>query len=271
MGITKQGLIAVLTNFREEGAIRPEVRSRGSMVNAFLTQPNDQFDSTADFVRHLVNNDEGLKGVGGFSLVCGRVREPLAVISNRTPSLEGTTWVLKDKGETAGLSNTAFADRSWTKVTHGKELLQSVIENNVQHSRDGEEQERQQGLIEKLFEVLSIDTLPKRPANSADWECYVKEFRNSIFIPAVGGETMDGASAEDLAAARTAQKTQGAKPGSDGMSGVYGTQKQSVVLVSNQGHVTFVERTLYDDGARPMDQNAGDRCFEFDIEGWVVK
>ena len=271
MGVSKQGLVAVLTNFREEGAIHPETRSRGSMVNAFLTQTKGQFDSTADFVKHLVDDGDGLKGVGGFSLVCGRVGEPLAVISNRTPSVKGTTWVLKNRGETIGLSNAAFADCSWTKVTRGKDLLQSAIEKDFECSEYDRLQRKQPGFVENLFGVLSIDTLPKRSAKVAGWESYVREFRNSIFIPAVGGEAVEGANAEDLAAAQTSQKTEGGKVGIDGMSGLYGTQKQSVVLVSNQGHVTFMERTLYDDDARPMNEDAKERRFEFDIEEWGVE
>ena len=263
MGVTKGGLIAVLTNFREEAPVDPEARSRGAMVNAFLTQPAGQFDSTADFVKHLVEDDEGLEGVGGFSLVCGKIGEPLAVISNRTPSVEGTTWIMKEAGETVGLSNAAFADRTWTKVTRGEEMLKAAIAEDAQKNR----KEQPQGFIERLFGILSNDTLPRSPAGGAGLAGYLKELRNSIFIPAIGGEATRDASAEDLAAARGGQISQGGKPGSDGLSGVYGTQKQSVLLVSHQGHFTFVERTLYDGDARPTEGAARERSFEFDIEG----
>ena len=270
MGVTKQGLLAVLTNFREEGDIHPEARSRGAMVNAFLTQREGQYDSTADFVRHLVNDNEGLKGVGGFSLVCGRVGEPLAVISNRTPSVEGTTWILQGRGESIGLSNTAFADGSWTKVNRGKELLQSVIDEDVRHSKDYKQDDKcEEGLIEKCFELLSTDTLPKFTTENAGVESYIKEFRNSIFIPAIGGEDVSETRADQLAAGHTGHKAQDGTPAGDGMSGMYGTQKQSVVLVSNQGHVTFVERTLYSDDAKVTCGEERERWFEFDIEGWT--
>ena len=62
------------------------------MVNAFLRAAPDTAESTEEFVKHLVSN-EGVKGVGGFSLVCGKIGEPLAVVSNRTPDVEGVTWI----------------------------------------------------------------------------------------------------------------------------------------------------------------------------------
>ena len=243
-------------------------RSRGAMVNAFLTQPADKFPSTAAFVENLVSGDEGLKGVGGFSLVCGKVGEPLAVVSNQTASAKGTTWVMEGTGETVGLSNAAFGDRSWPKVSEGQKLLTDVIK---QHARSNGKS--QSDLIDALFGVLSTDTLPKRPtlgSGKTEWESFARELRNSIFIPAIGGEGMDGVSAEELAAARGGQQFHGGAMGSDGLSGMYGTQKQSVILVSHQGHVDFIERTLYDEDARATEKKERDRSFEFDIEGWKM-
>ena len=47
---------------------------------------------------------------------------------------------------------------------------------------------------------------------------------------------------------------------------VYGTQKQTIILVDQQGRVTFVERTLWDERAERVEPGKGDRWFEFDIE-----
>ena len=268
MGVTSAGLIAVLTNFREDTEPSPEARSRGAMVNAFLTQATEQVDCTADFVKHLVEDGEGLKGVGGFSLVCGKVGEPLAIISNRTPSVEGTTWIMRQRGETVGLSNAAFADRTWTKVTRGEEMLKTLVEEDAKMVQS---QRSISGLLDKLFVLLSDDTLPRRSADEeGSMVTYLKELRNSIFIPVIGGEVTRSAKADELAAARSSQQAlhEGKVGGNEGTSPVYGTQKQSVVLVSNRGHVTFVERSLYDDDARPIAEEERDRRFEFDIEGW---
>ncbi len=264
LGVTKQGRIAVLTNFREEGAIQLEARSRGAMVNAFLSQPANSPDGTENFIESLVKG-EGLKGVGGFSLVCGRVGEPLAVISNRTPSVERVTWIAGDQEKTIGLSNAAFADRSWPKVLDGEKLLSSAIRESIaSHASKA-------SFIEDMFKLLSVDTLPTR-SSGMGWNSHVKELRNSIFIPAIGGDVAD-VSAEDLAAARSDQHMTTTdelrkENSEDHQSGVYGTQKQTVVLVDHRGRITFVERTLHDATGRSMTPEDRDRLFEFDVEGW---
>lgn len=233
------------------------------MVNAFLTQPGDSPKDTGNFVRELVAG-EGLKGVGGFSLVCGNVGQPLAIVSNRTPNIEDVTWIAKRRGETVGLSNAAYGDRSWPKIVNGEELMASVISQSVTRKDTKAE------LIEEMMRLLSIDTLPKRQQGEG-WEGYVNQLRHSIFIPAVRGEGMDQAPSDAIAAAKDDAHVQSvdgdkAPPQAVGMSGVYGTQIQTVVLVDHEGKVTFVERTLYDEEARPVPTEHRDRVFEFQIE-----
>ena len=235
------------------------------MVNAFLTQPAHKETTTDKFIEALTEG-EGLKGVGGFSLICGKIGEPLAVISNRTPNVASTPWIFKDGSETVGLSNSAFANSSWPKVLSGEELLSQAIEDSISHHGS------RGRLIEDLFQILSVDTLPKRPKGSV-WESYVKELRKSIFIPVIGGAGTDELSAEDLAAAKSGQQVmveddQKMRDEGDGLSGLYGTQKQTVVLVDHQGRVTFVERSLYGAGAQTVPASERDRVYEFDIQGW---
>ncbi|KAL8742200.1 MAG: hypothetical protein Q9190_005278 [Brigantiaea leucoxantha] len=262
LGITKQGRIAILTNFREEGQKMQGVRSRGAMANAFLAQDPRSTDSTTGFVKSLVESG-GVDGVGGFSLVCGKVGEPLAVVSNRTPKVEGIPWILVKAGQTEGLSNAAFQDHSWPKVTEGINLTKTTLD---QAARDRISKER---LVEMCMEILSAETLPKRDKGQG-WEVYVKELRHSILIPPIGGEGMDGERADEIAAADSEQKVYAEKDGTprfqDGMSGLYGTQKQTVILVTYDGHVTFVERTLYNEKAQKFPESLRDRWFEFDIE-----
>ena len=235
------------------------------MVNAFLNQSVHKEATTEQFIETLTEG-EGLKGVGGFSLICGKVGEPLAVISNRTPDVASTPWIFRDGGETVGLSNAAFANRSWPKVLSGEELLSQAIEDSISHHGS------QANLIENLFQLLSIDTLPKRP-KGLGWESYVKELRKSIFIPVIGGAGTDKFSAEDLAAAKSSQQVmveddQEIRDRGDGLSGLYGTQRQTVVLVGHQGRVTFVERSLYSASSKAVLASERDRVYEFDIQGW---
>ena len=232
------------------------------MVNAFLTKPPEREESTESFVTSLIQGD-GVQGVGGFSLVCGTVGEPLAVVSNRTPDVDGVIWIAGRKGETVGLSNAAFGDRSWPKVVEGEKLVEKSIHESVQS------REAKSTLTTRLFQLLSTDTLPKRERNEK-WETYVRQLRNSIFIPAIGGEGVDGLPADTIAAANRDAKTEVVERAdksqeNHNIAGIYGTQKQTVVLVDHRGQVTFVERTLYDDGGQPIPIGSADRSFEFEL------
>lgn len=233
------------------------------MVNAFLTQPGDSPKDTGKFVKGLVA-EEGLKGVGGFSLVCGNLGQPLAVISNRTPNIEEVNWVAKQRGETVGLSNGAYGDRAWPKVVKGEALMASTIAESVARKDSKAE------LIEEMMRVLSVDTLPKKQEGEG-WESYIKQLRHSIFIPPIGGEGVEQARSDSIAAAKedrhvhSVDNEKTPRPAA-GMGGVYGTQKQTVVLVDHHGKVTFVERTLYDEKAQPVPTKNRDRIFEFQIE-----
>lgn len=260
LGMTRDGRIAVLTNFREDGVIPSEAKSRGAMVTAFLTRSLEGEQGTEALVKSLV--EDGLIGMGGFSLICGRVGLPLAAISNRTPNIEGITWIL-EHFETVGLSNAAIADRTWTKVTRGEMLLKEAIEAHANSKASKET------LLGDLFEILDDDTLPRHETKH-DWESQVKELRESIFVPALGGQPVSEQSAEDLAAARSERTVstgvqQEQRSASSDTRGAYGTQKQTIILVSLAGKVTFVERTLYDTNGRPTEGGARDRYFEFEI------
>ena len=262
LGITKAGRVAVLTNFREQGQEHRGVRSRGAMANAFLIQPPNELQDTKNFVKTLVEN-EGVSGIGGFSLICGKIGEPLAVISNRTPDVKGTQWVARTPGETVGLSNAAFGNRSWPKVVEGERLLASLI------SRDTENSSGKGQLVEEMMQILSIDTLPRRRKDE-NFDSYVFQLRNSILIPVIGGEGMDGTQADSVASANNTQQIIAIDSSRTaecnlGMGGFYGTQKQTVLLVDHKGHATFVERTLYDERGRNIPEQERDLVFEFDI------
>ena len=251
LGVTKDGRVAVLTNFREEGQVVQGKRSRGAIVNAFLCQPPDSALSTEDFVQHLLG-DEGLQGVGGFSLVCGRIGKPLAVISNRTASVEGVAWVASKPGETVGLSNAAFGDRSWPKVVDGENRLDALITKSIN------EKYTKERLTEELLGLLSTDTLPKYKAED-DFETFIKELRKSIFIPVIGGDATQNSNADEIASAKSRSPVSVSTP----MSGAYGTQKQSVLLVDRHGNVTFTERSLFD--GNPLEPHVKNRVFQFNI------
>ncbi len=261
LGVTKDGRVAVLTNYREEGVQHEGAISRGAIIRAFLTDKS--LSSTGDFVKGMVASGAG-RDAGGFSLVCGRVGEPLAVMSNRAKDEDDIPWIADQAGQTVGLSNAAFGDKSWHKVAQGEKLMQNVLTESIK-AKESEDQ-----LVKRLLELLSTDTLPRK-ADDAGLETYINQLRNSIFVPAVGRKDFSGLLADEMAAARKNEKAEvlegrinGQLP--LGVSGLYGTQKQSVILFSQSGKMRFFERTLYDNDVKPIPLGDGDRDFAFGIK-----
>lgn len=257
MGVTKQGKIAVLTNFREDHCAQAVgVQSRGRIVNSWLTGPPEECQTTLDFVQKMVASPT-TKQVGGFSLLCGRVNEPLAIVSNRSTHLDQITWVATEKNQTRGLSNTRFDDRTWPKILNGEKLMERAIEDHAQTHEDEE------ALLQRLLGVLSTDSLPRLPPGT-DVEEYINHLRKSIFVPVLGQE--DGTNpAAGKAAARVEDEMKEPR-GQHYMSGPYGTQKQTILLARPDGRVRYFERTLYDQNATAVPIGTGDRSFEFHIE-----
>lgn len=285
LGITKTGNFAVLTNYREtdtHDASHPVqgTRSRGGMVTAWLTAPEEE--STQDFVHRLLEG-EGVKGVGGFSVVCGKLRkrkdssgelEPFAIISNRAGTPDDVPWIAEKRGEVYGLSNTCYEDPiAWPKVEIGKEKVLQAVEEIVTGGLGEEE------LVKKLYDVLDTNTLPI--IEGQDFEESIVHLRKSVFIPAIGQAAPPQVlpKAEDIASAEPLPNmhsiTNGEKDiqvqepsAGNGMTGIYGTQRQTIILVDWDGHVTFRERSLWDDEGNAIERGTGDMKFDFQIEGW---
>jgi uncharacterized protein with NRDE domain len=264
--VTRQGRIAVLTNYREEGeAIIIGARSRGLIPNAWLKTDPTANVSADDFARHMIEED-GVKGVGGFSLCYGFVQDVvkgakgtgkgLAIVSNRTPDVKDVIRLLGKEGETHALSNAAYGDRSWPKVVNGEAWTQKAISESVAA------QETRDQLVQRLLAVLSTDTMPRQKENE-EWDMYLNQLRHSIFVPSIGRDhleehKMPAHEVGDVVKHRAVDAT----------SGCYGTQKNIVMLVDRQGKAYYLERTLFDQDAKPIEKGKGDKTFEFQIEGW---
>ena len=251
------------------------------MVTAWLTAQNDE--TTPEFVHRLLDG-EGVKGVGGFSLLCGKLRrqkedrsdelEPLAIISNRAGSPDDVPWIADKRGEVYGLSNTCYNDPAiWPKVEKGKELLQKVVREASTAGLSEEE------LVDDLFSVLDTDTLPKQEGQ--DFEAYIYQLRKSIFIPPIGQAVplQHLPQADEIAAAKPIQNGSTVptadvklkveeRPDAAAMTGIYGTQRQTIILVDWEGHVTFRERSLWDEEGNGIERGKADVKFDFQIEGW---
>ncbi len=275
LAVTKQGRIAALTNFREEGdTFKNMGKSRGGIVNAYLTGELDE--KPQEFAKRLID-EVGVRDVGGFSLLFGELRAPgsnsgtfpgLSILSNRSASVEDLVSIATKPGEVHGLSNSHFGDTSWPKVVLGERLLQECI------SADVDSPEIEEKFIDSLFGFLSVDKLPKRRQDE-DWDTYVYHMRESILIPPT---SMNSASADEVAAAQPGRNHQIGNTGYDTPdhsrvevrpeAGGYGTQKQTVILVDKSGKVKYTERTLYNAQGIPIPNTDQNRVFEFAIEGW---
>jgi uncharacterized protein with NRDE domain len=286
LGITKTGSFAVLTNYRETNTHDAQhpvhgTRSRGGMVTAWLG--SDPKATTADSV-HTMVREGGVKGVGGFSMVCGKLQktkgsaqqiQPIAIISNRNDHVDQVPWVGGDRGEVYGLSNTAYDNPvPWPKIENGKRLVKEAIDHAIASGLSND------ALAEKLFEVLDKDTLPQHPDMSM--MDYIAELKHSIFIPSIGDEehrkAMAAATAKGKAewangdqAAAEEELVIEARPDAQNLgfeTGMYGTQRQTVITVDWEGNVVFRERALWDGNGNPLERGQSDEVFRFKIDGW---
>ncbi|KAK4495798.1 hypothetical protein PRZ48_013066 [Zasmidium cellare] len=277
LGMTKQGRIAILTNFREKGDTHVDMsKSRGGMPNAFLTVAPESEETDEEFVQRLLSY--GIHDVGGFTMIFGKLRGPvssqnghangtatngtdtkhaqmpgLALVSNRTESTKDLKRIAKTLGETHAVSNSHFGDTTWPKVVHGEKLLKQTIESSVTHGY-GEET-----LIEHLFTILCEDALPTRKKDEP-WDDYVYYMRNSIMIPPAKGAAGQQISASGGPSTPNPDQAILGKE-------AYGTTKQTVILINKQGEVTFVERTLFEDG-KAVAKEDQDRKIQFRIDEW---
>lgn len=252
----------MLTNYREEGeAIIEGARSRGLIPNAWLKSDPAANESAEAFAKRMIEED-GVKGVGGFSLCYGFVQDVvkekggMSIVSNRTPDVDGVIRLLQMKGETQALSNAAYGDRSWPKVVNGEKWTQEAIAESI---KQGESRDQ---LVQRLLRILTTDTMPRQKENE-EWDMYLNQLRHSIFVLAIGRDHLD----EHRMPAHEIGDVVKQKA-VDATSGCYGTQKNIVILVDKEGKAYYLERTLYDGDAKPVAVPGGDREFEFQIEGW---
>jgi uncharacterized protein with NRDE domain len=286
LGITKGGNFAVLTNYREtdtSDAAHPVhgTRSRGGMVTAWLGA--DPAESTEQFVHRMLDHG-GVKGVGGFSLLCGKLRkvkgenniEPLAIISNRCDHVGQVPRICGQRGSIYGLSNATYLgpdeenqESLWPKIRKGTDMLNRVV------AAASDEQE----LVASLFEILDTDDFPSN--HTMDLEEGIPLLKDSIFIPAFGGKEHQQEMA-DAQQRGTVKQTGHDSPAGEILTiaarpdeqfngfqtGLYGTQRQTIILVDWDGNVTYTERSLWDCHGNPIPRGEGDETFTFQIEGF---
>jgi len=183
LGITKQGRFAVLTNYRDIASERPERKSRGKIVNQFLT-------SNEEPVTLFEKLQQQRTEYNGFNLIAGTVDDIFHYGNNER-------HLTKLQTGTHSISNGSL-DANWPKTKKAKEMLQTY----VQHQQDIN--------IEDLFEQLNDrETAPDPLLPNTGVERDLERNLSSIFIENVPN---------------------------------YGTRVSTVILVTYNNDVTFVER-----------------------------
>lgn len=131
MGISKQGKISMVTNYRDLKNLKSVAPSRGHLVSDFLlngVKPDEYLNSI------VPRGDE----FNGFNLIVGNADE-LYYYSNYTGTVEKIPEGLH------GLSN-HLLNTAWPKVERGKQKLQPILKSNTIDPA-------------KLFEVLYDDQI----------------------------------------------------------------------------------------------------------------
>ena len=133
LGITTNGRMAAITNYRDPASLKNNAPSRGKLVSDFLLGN----ESPVDYLAML---EKRAGRYNGFNLILGQGDE-LFWFSNRGEGPEELTPGIH------GLSN-RLLDTPWPKVTRGKDALARILS------------EEKIGLSDALFEMLADRSFP---------------------------------------------------------------------------------------------------------------
>ena len=114
LGMSKEGKIGILTNFRDPKNHQKNLKSRGLLLKNFLTEDV----SIDDFIQMLKKNKDEYNG---YNILFGDISK-MVYYSNKENKIK-----VLDSG-IFGLSN-AFLDTPWPKVIIGKKLLANEVKN----------------------------------------------------------------------------------------------------------------------------------------------
>ena len=116
LAMTKEGKVALVTNYRDPQNINAHAPSRGHLVSDFLIQ--DQRPD--DYLQNISTNG---KKYNGFNLIVGHPDE-LWYYSNYKTGIENLSPGFY------GLSN-HLLETAWPKVLRGKEKLKPILSNSI--------------------------------------------------------------------------------------------------------------------------------------------
>ena len=231
--------------------------------------------------------------------------EQLAVICNRTAAGDdgvesGAHWIAGTRSETHGLSNSLFED-PWPKVLIGRQMLSETLQKSAGKSEDEfledlfsilshntmpvtQGKHSYEMEIEALRHSIFIPAFETSPETiQENGQPAVDPVTGEIAVPDIPAQltpatttsviNTDNDRTEPPAAADEKVEDYCTSPGREprlwaNPKRLYGTQKQTVILLNKHGRIKYVERTLYDNDARPVVKKYRDVVCEFNIEGW---
>jgi uncharacterized protein with NRDE domain len=112
LGVSRQGKISMITNYRDPKNIDPKAPSRGYLVSDYL-------NSALTPEQYLHDLEPRAKQYNGFNLIVGNT-EALGYLSNYRPGIEFLTPGLH------GLSN-HLLNSPWPKVETGKQKMKEIL------------------------------------------------------------------------------------------------------------------------------------------------
>lgn len=116
LGMTKEGKLSMVTNFRDPKNINPKAPSRGHLVSDYLAgeiEPDK-------YLKHLAPR---ASAYNGFNLITGTT-EKLWYLSNYSPEIKLLT------NGVYGLSN-HLLDTPWPKVVKGRKKMEAVLRQSA--------------------------------------------------------------------------------------------------------------------------------------------
>ena len=281
LGLTKEGRIACLTNFREDSegtnstaehqqsnsmgeatgahpvAVQSKTaagptRSRGEITKAYLTSnlPPDAWAKR--FFDEQTNGDWG--DMGGFSLFFGQISPAassidqaptvkLGVLSNRAKQACDVIWLVDDQQPEAKKRSKGIGTHAFTC--------------SLSNSHFGDHAWPKVVKGEKLLADFVSE------ASKANYE---REQLLDGAFDILSTDTMPKRSPNDdwNRYARQLRKSILIPPIEAG-NDRYGTQKQTVIIVDNGGEICFEERTLFDDRGNEIAADEGKRQLKFKL------
>ncbi|KAG0684240.1 hypothetical protein C6P40_005023 [Pichia californica] len=262
IGVGKNGRICTLVNYREsKNPCQMGGISRGAITKDFLESDLDPI-TWAEAIKVKSNN---FNDIGGFSLLFGilnkeKCNDSMYIISNR---VDGVLRPFEDltqneKYKILGLSNSSIF-QPWPKVIRGKELVKKMLEtrndgdgDDGDDGDDGNEYDNvtttsllsRNNMIDEMMNIMS-DQYKGIEYGDSMKDTIINIVPQTVFVPALHNDLLS-----------ELERKQGK---------YYGTRTQTVILLSKDGHLSYVERNISPESDSRIKGKEGESIQRFDL------